>query len=330
MAASTFKLKVKVSSRVGLPSGEVGRGVFFEWAWQEFGSRGLMGVHEGTMLSDQAFEAGLETESFTVDSGEAPRERDWIGHGETAEAELYFDTEVHARDAAEELRGLSGVVIGAVEEQPDQDWDAEWKASFQGIDLAPYWQVLPPWKGDAIIPGRRILRINPGAGFGTGTHETTQLCLTALAEAHASRAGLFKGDCLDFGSGSGILAIGAALLGAQVDAVEIDELAIDNARENARLNGVESMIRYSKNLPPARAYPIVIANILKPVLMEFAPALCARLSAGGLLVLSGLVDADVEPIVARFESLLPPGFAAPRVGVNGEWRSVVFVSSGPI
>src|SRR5664279_3870288 len=111
------------------------------------------------------------------------------------------------------------------------------------MNVSPHWRVLPPWVEPDVrghVDGVPIIRINPGAGFGLGTHETTQLCLLALG--HFLRSGFRPATVLDFGSGSGILAIGAALSGAKVEAVEINERAIENARENATLNHVEQLI----------------------------------------------------------------------------------------
>lgn len=325
--ASTFRLKIKVLQRVEIQGRQFDREDFFGWLWDAYGSRGLLGVHEGTLLSEEAAEQGFETESFTIDAAEAPRERDWIKSQKEAEAELFFASEAEARAARDELQ--DAVNVGEVFEQKAEDWDASWKASFlnasDGVFIPPFWRILPAWVERELPAGERALRINPGAGFGTGTHETTQLCLQAIGEFAASRggAGLLAGTrVLDFGSGSGILAIGAALLGASVDAVEIDELAIDNALENARINSVESRIQYSRSLGGAPGqYPLVIANILRPVLVEFAPELVRRLAPGGCLILSGLVAGDVPEIERVYSELLG---RKPRISERGEWRGVVW------
>ncbi len=312
---------------------------FFEWVWTAL--EGVQGVHEGTMLCEEAAEAGLETESWLVDSGEAPRNRDWIGARSEERPQIYFQTEQQALQAADRLSGVSGEVHGCrvlrTFEQPEQDWDAEWKKSFRGVDVPPDWEIVPPWEAESDrsqinspAPRHRLV-LNPGAGFGTGTHETTQLCLQALSE-WIERGG----ECasvLDFGSGSGILAIGAAIRGAsEVLAVEIDPLAIDNARENARLNRVEARVRFGLALKDvegasvdqahATAYDVVFANILKPVLLEFASTLCARVDPRGVLILSGLIEADVEPVLTAYAGLLPG--RRHRVLSRNEWRAIVF------
>jgi ribosomal protein L11 methyltransferase len=301
-SGATYKVRICVPRE--------GREAFFERLWARWGSEGLQGIHEGTLLSEQAVERGLETDSWTVDSAEAPRERDWVGGQATMEAELYFSDEPSAARAAEALGG-------EVEAVPVQDWDAKWKASYTGAVVPPFWRVLPPWSEVEGEPGEHVIRLNPGAGFGTGTHETTQLCLEALG--HADVRGR---RVLDFGSGSGILAIGAALLGAAtVDAVEIDPLAVENAEANAELSGVRMGIRFLPELVEG-TYDVVLANILRPVLLQFAPELARRLAPGGTLILSGLIEPDVEEVASRYSGLLGGGRPVGRG--RGEWRALLW------
>jgi ribosomal protein L11 methyltransferase len=332
--SSTFKFKVLLPMQVSLPEHpehSVNREAFFEWLWNRFGSIGLVGVHEGTLLSEQAAEQGFETDSWTVDSGEAPRERDWVSRQEQAQAELFFTSQEEAAQAARILTTLRDLQVGEIEEQKAQDWDAEWKASFlnagAGVEVPPFWRVVPPWVDEAQdrkVKTEKWIRINPGAGFGTGTHETTQLCMQAIGEC-SQRVSLQGQRTLDFGSGSGILSVALALAGAKsVDAVEIDPLAIDNAKENAELNGVEKQIQFSQALSnETQNYRYVIANILKPVLLEFAERLVDRLQPGGVLILSGLIEKDVEPVTAKYSKLL--GAPATRIYEKGDWRALSFV-----
>jgi ribosomal protein L11 methyltransferase len=185
------------------------------------------------------------------------------------------------------------------------------------IEIAPRWRIVsvPSAQRD----DRVELVIDPGPGFGDGTHETTRLCLQAIA-ALAPRDEPWR--MLDFGSGSGILSIGAARLGAVVEAVEIDALAVAHADRNALANGVADRIRQC-TLEDARGlFDFVVANILRAVLVEFADALVARLRPGATLVLSGLVSTDVPQVSARYAALL--GDQRPEVYERGEWRALVW------
>lgn len=197
----------------------------------------------------------------------------------------------------------------------------EQREAFVGVDIAPYWRVLPRDAFDDVShrpAAMRTLRVEPGAGFGVGTHPTTQLCLLALGAFH--RAGVALNSVLDFGAGSGILSVAAAVLGAEVDAVEIDPLAIANAQVNAGLNRVH--IAFMQSLAAPRLYDVVVANILAEVLLTFAGPLCARVRGSGRLVLSGLVATDVPALSTRFGALLAPMRA--QVYAREEWRALVF------
>jgi ribosomal protein L11 methyltransferase len=329
--------KIKVSERAEAPDAPIevphvsmDREVFTQWLWDEFLSEGLQGIHEGTLLSQEAADKGLETESWTLDAAEAPRERDWVADQSENDAELYFETLAGAEKAAARLRSMTDAGVGEIAEQKQEDWDAQWKASFlgseNGVPVPPFWRILPPWVEPTKVlnAGERALKINPGAGFGTGTHETTQLCLQAIGEASQLKS-LAGAKVLDFGSGSGILAIGAGLLGAEVDAVEIDPLAIDNALENAKLNGVESRLNYSRAMASdVKPYRLVIANILRPVLLEFSERLVARIDSapGSGLILSGLIESDVKEVRERFSALL--GGLEPQVRELNEWRALIW------
>ncbi len=325
-----FVLNLEIPRWVHLGGRKLDREDFYAWLWQEFGQSGLQGVHEGTLLADEAFESGLEVESWTVDSAEAPRERDWMAGQVSSKADLYFETEEQAKQARLSLLDLSEIKVGEVQSQEDQDWDAQWKAAFlsnpDGVQVSPCWRILPPWvspEAAGVGPSEIVLKINPGAGFGTGTHETTQLCLGAMARAARGNV-LWGAKVLDFGSGSGILSIGAALLGGDVYGVEIDPLANDNARENAEMNQIVPRVRFLTELSEAPAqFKMVIANILRPVLLEFADALVCRLEKEkGTLILSGLIATDLPEVIAAYEKRL--GKSVSEVLELREWRALVW------
>lgn len=194
---------------------------------------------------------------------------------------------------------------------------------FAGIDIAPYWRVLPPNAPDTAPRGERMrtLRLVQSEAFGLGTHPTTQLCMLALGAFHAQ--GFHPAHVLDFGAGTGILSVAAATLGARAEAIEIDPLAIIDAKRNAALNGVGEKVTCRETLSePARSFELVFANILSVILLHYAAPLCARVSLQGRLVLSGLVATDVPSLRARYAPLLPARRA--QVYERGEWRALVF------
>jgi ribosomal protein L11 methyltransferase len=197
--------------------------------------------------------------------------------------------------------------------------------SFQRVDILPFWRVINPaleTESSELPAGVSLLKILPGRGFGVGTHETTQLCLLALG--HLLRAGKKPSRVLDFGTGSGILAIALALSGTRVEAIDIDELALEHARQNARLNGVESLIDFRAQLSePTEPFDIVISNILNQVLLDHADALAERQSRQGRMILSGLLPTDVPAILGRYKPLLAP--MRPQIYERGQWRTVVFL-----
>jgi ribosomal protein L11 methyltransferase len=312
--------------RLSLPRrvGDLPREEFLALLWERLGGFGLVGIHEGTVLSEDLAPGDERSTPWILDGGLAPSDRDWVAGREDAEAELYFSDQSGADLARLTLaRDYPQLSVGPVEVREAEDWNKKWKDSFTGARVPPFWEILPPWVEKPTDASSRVLRINPGAGFGTGTHETTQLCLTLISgvpEIAGARV-------LDFGSGSGILSIGAALLGAaHVVGCEIDELANDNARDNAGLNALGDRVEFRTDLPPdTAAYDIVIANILRPILLEFCERLCARLKNEGVVVLSGLLATDAPSVEAAFlKGLSRSGFeVSSRVIEHGEWRGII-------
>jgi ribosomal protein L11 methyltransferase len=185
---------------------------------------------------------------------------------------------------------------------PEQDWVRQTQAQFTPIQVAPALWIVPTWHTPPDAQALN-LRIDPGAAFGTGTHPTTQLCLRWLA-AHPPRGA----RVLDYGCGSGILAIAAALLGAaQVIGTDIDPQALVTARANASLNEVPVQYTGPQDLPSGR-FDLVLANILANPLKVLAPALLARVDAGGALVLAGLLERQADELIdlyAQFDPHLP-------------------------
>ncbi len=180
----------------------------------------------------------------------------------------------------------------------NKDWSESWKANFQPIRVGKRLMIVPAWLNPLLAPDDIPIRLDPGLAFGTGTHPTTQLCLAAI-EKH-----LRPGQAvLDLGTGSGILAIAAAKLGAgPVWALDIDAEAVRVANENAVANGVADHVRVERGSLPdvLRANynaPLVVANILARVLNDMLEHELARtVTPGGLLILSGTLDSQAYEV----------------------------------
>lgn len=282
-------------------------------AWSE--STDFQGLHTEFIESEQAHRRGFETESFVLDSAQAPSGRDWTQEQDELKYLVYFGSQKNAISVQKELKKL-GLKFSSVEKVPEQNWNLISEQSFKGVAIGTEWMVVPP--------SRKIIRLEAGAGFGTGTHETTQLCLILYTKFKTQLPPSF--DALDFGSGSGLLAIAAALDGARiVDGIEVDELALDNARENAVRNSLtEDRIRFYLTLKQARisSYPLIWANILRPVLLEYSEELFEKMPKGGLLILSGLVEEDLGKIRKQFSDTL--GLKELAAESMNEWWALVF------
>ena len=210
----------------------------------------------------------------------------------------------------------------------DKDWMTRWRAFFKPSQLGSRIVVKPPWIN--LRPREMIvIDIEPGMAFGTGTHPTTRLCLRALEKAFTGirdfprRGGKTPHSVLDVGTGSGILSIAAAKLGARhVTGTDVDQRAIDNARKNIRMNGLKGRIRVRKaTISQIREqFDVVVANIDAKTIEEMRYHLMDRVSAGGTLILSGLLDGEVDLV----KKLFPNGsFALAEVSLEGGWACVV-------
>ena len=187
----------------------------------------------------------------------------------------------------------SAVQLQALHAVPDQDWVRLTQAQFTPVDITPSFWVVPSWHATPAA-AQQVIRLDPGLAFGTGTHPTTRVCLRWIAE-HAQA----WPRVLDYGCGSGILAIGAALHGAQqVDAVDIDPIAVTAAQGNAIGNGV-AIRAATPDLCRGR-YDLVLANILARPLVLLAPLLSAHVAAGGHLVLAGILERQVDELRAAY------------------------------
>ena len=239
-------------------------------------------------LSD-ALEA-LEALSVSVEDADADTD---------AERALFGD-EAQARDAARLLAlqdFWEGCEVASIAPVPEQDWVRLTQSQFEPVPITPSFWIVPTWH-EVPAGATEVIRLDPGLAFGTGTHPTTRMCLRWIA-AHPPRGQ----RVLDYGCGSGILAIGAALHGAaSVDAVDIDEAAVQATIDNASANGVQLVA----GLPDQASgvYDTVLANILATPLKVLAPLLAGHVAPGGALVLAGVLERQTAELQAAYRPWL--------------------------
>ncbi|MBI5484120.1 MAG: 50S ribosomal protein L11 methyltransferase [Deltaproteobacteria bacterium] len=204
-----------------------------------------------------------------------------------------------------------------------EDWSSSWKVHFKPMRVGARLLIVPTWEEAAAQAGDLVIRIDPGMAFGTGGHETTRLCLEML-EKQIGSVGSAAPSLLDLGTGSGILAMAAALLGAgRILALDIDADAVEVARENLVINGLDKQVECG-TIPLeslAESFDVILANILAEELVRLAPWLAARLNPGGALILSGIL-AEKEGLVRQGFARQPLQYA--ETAVAGEWVAMLY------
>lgn len=201
-------------------------------------------------------------------------------------------------------------------EVPDEDWLAEWKKNWRPIVTGRF-VVAPPWNNEAVSGAQILITIEPGMAFGTGTHETTRLCLQAIEKYYEG------GSFLDVGTGTGILAIAAAKMfpDAHVEAFDVDTEAVAIAADNASLNAVSQQISFRTGTitDSTKSADFVCANLTADVILDLAPTLLGVTC--GRLVLSGILGSQVNEVL---EHIRQAGGPEPiDITTEGEWRAVI-------
>lgn len=205
-----------------------------------------------------------------------------------------------------------------------EDWSSSWKVHFKPLRVGKRLLIVPTWEDAAESPGDMVIRIDPGMAFGTGGHETTRLCLELLESVMEDSPLLKVPSLLDLGTGSGILAMAACLLGAgRILALDIDPDAVEVARENFMLNEMSDCIECGTTSLEAlkEDFDIILANILAEELVRLAPFLAERLLPGGSLILSGIL-AEKEQLVSHGFASLPLEFI--KTVCDGEWVAMLY------
>jgi len=228
-------------------------------------------------------------------------------------------------DAREFVKILNSEILAEIqiEERDGEDWNAEWKKHYSPIKVNAELEIIPSWMTEYKSNSNQTISIYPGMGFGTGSHETTFLCLKLFTE-HKLQA---LDQVLDFGSGSGILGLSVFKFfpKAQVDFYDIDPEANKNCYQNAELNNLEEY-SFRLLLPEFRhkllpTYDLVFANILENVLTLEKDFLSSVLRPGGLLILSGLLQHQAEGIIQKYSSETLE--LVQRLN-KGDWTAILF------
>ncbi len=207
-----------------------------------------------------------------------------------------FANEAAAQEAGRLLQVqdfFGGCKLLGIVPVPDQDWVRLTQSQFTPVEITPEFWIVPTWH-EPPAQARQVIRLDPGLAFGTGTHPTTRMCLRWIAQ-HPPRGQRI----LDYGCGSGILAIGGARFGAaRIDAVDIDPAAVESTQANAQANGVQ----LNAGLPDQATgqYHVVLANILATPLKLLAPLLCSLVAPGGSLVLAGILERQAGELKAAY------------------------------
>lgn len=265
----------------------------------------LADANRAEQLSDALMDEGALSVSIEDADAGTDAERPQFGEPGMAPASLWdrsrvlalFDQSADITSALARASGAVGfdqVPSFTLEEVAEQNWVQLTQSQFDPIRITDRLWIVPSWH-EAPNPDAINIALDPGMAFGTGSHPTTQLCLEWLEAVVTPGA-----TVLDYGCGSGILAIAASRLGAgRVAGVDIDDKAVDAARDNAERNQVNIELQISAK-PLTDQFDLVVANILTNPLCVLAPALCAHVAPGGQLALSGVLDTQTQQVIDAY------------------------------
>ena len=247
------------------------------------------------------------------------------------EVQAYFacpeDSAVIRRDVQRFLRGIRGMYPEMGQDQlrwrvlKDRNWNSAWRRFFSPRRVGQEFIVAPPWAKLPRLGHRHLITIVPGMAFGTGTHATTRGCLE-LIERVARSLDKKPFTAIDVGTGSGILAIALAKLGARkVWALDNDPVALKVAEENIRYNAVQKNVLCSAvPLNRLRTFPVVVANLTAETILSLAESLSKRVAPAGYLILSGILRPKTEQLVRYFGST---GFRLVKLKEEKEWATLL-------
>ena len=210
--------------------------------------------------------------------------------------------------------------VVTVQEVDEEDWATAWKKYYHPVKISNRFTIVPTWEDyERVNTDELIIELDPGMAFGTGTHPTTVMCLQALEKTVQENSSV-----IDVGTGSGVLSIGAAKLGAsKIHALDLDEVAVRSAIENITLNKVDNIVRVTHgNLLDNvdEQADIVVANILAEIIMTFTDDAFTIVKDGGLFITSGIIATKKEDVRA---SLQQAGFEIEEVMMMEDWVTII-------
>ncbi|MDP3059126.1 MAG: 50S ribosomal protein L11 methyltransferase [bacterium] len=212
-----------------------------------------------------------------------------------------------------------GLATVTIKEVQDEDWASSWKQYYRPQKIGKRLLIKPSWEEVAVDEGIVVVELDPGMAFGTGTHPTTIMCLEYLEALNLNDA-----KVLDLGTGSGILAITAALLGAvAVDALDFDPLAVRVAKENVLLNKVDDLVTVEQSDMFAKAcgkYHVIVANIVARIIIAAVPKVKEYLHTGGVFIASGIIQ---DKLASVTETLVGNGLVVKQIKREGEWVALL-------
>ncbi|WP_100402305.1 50S ribosomal protein L11 methyltransferase [Bacillus sp. FJAT-42315] len=202
----------------------------------------------------------------------------------------------------------------------EEDWATAWKQYYNPVKISEKFTIVPTWEDyTPVSTDELIIELDPGMAFGTGTHPTTVMCLQALERYVQS-----DDHVVDVGTGSGVLSIGAALLGAKkVTALDLDEVAVESAKENVCLNHVEETVNVSKNNlldGIDEQVDVVVANILAEVIMSFTDEVAQVVKPGGYFISSGIISQKRDDVK---EAVIAAGFDIEETVLMEDWVAII-------
>ncbi|TCI55691.1 50S ribosomal protein L11 methyltransferase [Exiguobacterium sp. SH5S13] len=231
------------------------------------------------------------------------------------------DTLSTLKKEIERLRNIFEVGAGTVTalEMDEEDWAHSWKQYYKPVKISQHLTIVPLWEEYVPQPEENVILLDPGMAFGTGTHPTTMLCIQAIENY------IQPGDRLiDVGTGSGVLAIAAAKLGAErVEALDLDAVAVESARQNVETNGVLDVVDVKTGdllKEMSGEYDLIVANILADVIMLFVDDAYDRVKPGGYFITSGIIGQKRDEVT---EALKAAGFLIEETRVMEDWVAII-------